>query len=406
MTALDWVMPAIDEITDWQETLYRDVHRHPELSMQEVRTRGIVADHLRQQGFAVDEFGGGVVGVLANGEGPTVLFRADMDALPVLEAERFDYRSTDTGTLGGETVPVMHACGHDMHVASAIGAAAVLAAHRDHWRGTYIALFQPGEEVAAGARSMVAAGLVDRVPRPDVALGQHVLATPVSGSVAIAAGPVLSTAVSIRVTVYGHGSHGSMPHLSVDPVVLAAAIVTRLQTVVAREVAPDQFGVVTVGSLRAGASANIIPDDATMLLNLRAYDHGLLTQMQAAVERIVRAECGAARSPRDPQIEAYDPYPLTDNDPPTAARIRAGMVAVLGEDRVLQMQPATASEDFSTLPDAFGVPYAYWGFGGFVEGRPTVANHNPGFLPDLQPTLRTGTAAAVAGALAWLGLDD
>src|SRR5690349_12836710 len=190
----------------------------------------------------------------------------------------------------------MHACGHDLHTTAGLGAAELMSKNTDAWSGTYIALFQPGEETAAGARSMVDDGLVDKIPKPDVALGQHVLTVPAAGKVGTVAGPMLSTGACIKVTVFGKGSHGSMPHLGVDPIVLSANIVTRLQTIVSREIAPDQFGVVTVGSLHAGTKANIIPDQATMLLNIRAYDLAVREKLIAAIERIVKADCEAARS--------------------------------------------------------------------------------------------------------------
>ena len=397
---------ALADAAEWQLPLYEDLHRHPELSMREARTRSVIEGKLRELGYEVQEIGGGVVGVLKNGEGRTVLMLADFDGLPVKEATGLDYASTDTQVDdAGAVQPVMHACGHDTHVTAALGAASVLADNREDWSGTYIALFQPGEEIAAGARSMVEDGLVGKVPAPDVCLGQHVLATPVSGRVALTAGPAMSSAVSMRIVVHGAGSHGSMPHLSVDPVVLASAIVTRIQTLVAREIAPGDFGVVTVGSLHAGTSANIIPDRATMQLNFRAYDEHVLDQLVEGVERIVRAECEAARSPREPEFDLFHRFPLTDNDEQVTARVREAMIAQLGDERVEHMDPVTASEDFSTIPDAFGAPYCYWGFGGFVEGRETFPNHSPFFAPDPQPTLSTGTEAALTAILAMLAAD-
>jgi hippurate hydrolase len=314
--AIGNALAGLDEAQGWQEALYIHLHRNPELSMQETETAAEVSRRLLAFGYEVHQIGGGVVGVLANGEGPCVLFRADMDALPVREATGLPYASTSTAQdATGATVPVMHACGHDAHVTCGLGAAELLARNRDAWSGTYVALFQPGEETAAGARAMVADGLVARVPKPDVALSQHVLTAPEAGHVATSPGPVLSAGDSIRVTLYGKGSHGSMPHLGVDPVVLAASIVLRLQTVVAREIAPSEFGVVTVGSVHAGSKSNIIPDEATLLVNLRAYDMEVRSLLVKAVERIVRGECAAAGSPRDPVFEYYDQYPLTDNDP-------------------------------------------------------------------------------------------
>ena len=255
--------------------MYVHLHQNPELPLQEVETAGEITGRLESFGYDVHHIGGGVVGILANGEGYTVLVRADIDGLPVTEATGLPYASTKTAVEAtGATVGVMHACGHDVHITAGLGAAQLLAQARDAWSGTYIALFQPAEETAAGARAMVADGLVDRVPRPDVAFAQHVLAAPASGEVATAAGPVLSAGDSIRITVFGKGSHGAMPHLGVDPVVLAASIVMRLQVIVAREVSPSEFGVVTVGSLQAGSKSNIIPDRAVLLVNVRTYDMG------------------------------------------------------------------------------------------------------------------------------------
>ena len=394
---------ALDEYEQWQEPLYEDLHRHPELSMQEERTRGIIAEQLGEYGYEVQSIGGGVVGVLENGEGPVVLLRADVDGLPVQEATGLDFASTHTQEdADGELRPTMHACGHDVHVTAGLGATRLLAAHREDWSGTFIALFQPGEEIAAGAAAMVADGLVEKVPAPDVCLGQHVLTTPVAGRVAVASGPMMSLSVSMKVTVHGSGSHGSMPHLGVDPVVLAAAIVTRLQTLVAREIAPGDFGVVTVGALHAGSSANIIPDRAEMALNFRAYREDVLDHLVEGVQRMVRAECEAARSPREPEFELHNHFPVTDNDPEIAERVREAFRAQFGPDRVEEMEPITASEDFSVIPDAFGAPYCYWGLGGFVEGREPVPNHSPQFAPDQQPTLRVGTEAAASAVLALL----
>lgn len=400
------VLDGVGAITGWQEELYLHLHRNPELSMQETETAAEISRRLTSFGYDVQQIGGGVVGVLENGDGPTVLFRADIDGLPVAEATGLPYASTRTAVdAQGNTVPVMHACGHDLHIVAGLGAASLLAEHRDVWSGTYVALFQPGEETAAGARAMVADGLVDKIPRPDVALGQHVLAVPAAGEVGTTAGPMLSTGACIRVKVFGKGSHGSMPHLGVDPVVLSAAIVTRLQTIVAREIAPGNFGVVTVGSLQAGTKANIIPNDATMLLNIRAYDLAVREKLLAAIERIVRAECEAANCPQPPEIELYESYPLTDNDAEVNAKVTEAFVAHFGADRVKHLDPITASEDFSVIPDAFAIPYCYWGFGGFTADQQPVPNHNPGFGPAMQPTLTTGTEAAVTAVLAYLGSD-
>ena len=414
-SAASTVLSGFSDIKAWQESLYKDLHANPELSHQETRTAGIVAGHLREDRVEVHErIGGtGVVGVLANGLGPTVLLRADMDALPIAEATALDYASRATAAdAQGREVPVMHGCGHDVHVACLLGAVRLLAGANSAWSGTLVALFQPAEETADGARSMVGDNLVGRIPRPDVALAQHVLAAP-AGTVSPHAGAFLSMADSIRITLYGRGSHGSMPHLSIDPAVLAAMVVVRLQTIVAREVKPGEFAVVTVGRLAVGAKSNIIDDHAVLELNLRTYDAAVRDQLLAAVGRIARAESAASGSPKEPEFEVYDSYPLTDNSADATGRVAAAFREHFG-DRVDDYGRQTASEDFSDIPRAFGVPYTYWGIGGIdpqayseAERRGTVsseipANHSPRFAPVIDPTLETGTAALVVAALAWL----
>lgn len=350
-----------------------------------------------------------MVGVLANGPGPGVLARADMDALPVTEATGASYASAVPG--------VMHACAHDMHVVALLGAAKYLADHRDAWRGTYTALFQPAEETAAGSQAMLDDGLAGGIPHPDVALAQHVMPTE-AGTVGTTPGPVLSAGDSVRITVHGRGAHGSMPHKSVDPVVLAASIVLRLQTVVSRETVPGEFAVLTVGSVSAGATANIIPDRAELLLNLRTYDLAVRAAMMAAIERIVRGECAAAGSPHEPEFEYYDQYPLTSNDAEANARVTAAFTRTFGADAVYRTAPQTASEDFSRIPDALGIPYVYWVVGSVppetyrrAVANGTVdadipANHSPSFLPAVDPTLAVATRAQAAAALAYLGVDE
>jgi len=407
MAATSLAMEDLDEITGWQEELYRYLHAHPELSFQEVETRALIARRLRESGYEVQEIGGGVVGVLRNGPGPTVLFRADIDALPVTEATGLEYASTVTAEdPSGATVGVMHACGHDHHIVAALGAATLLNARRDLWSGTYVALFQPAEELGSGAQAMVDDGLTEKVPHPDVCLAQHVLAAPEAGHVATSAGPVLSAGDSLRITIHGAGSHGSMPHLGVDPGVVAAAINLRLQTIVAREIAPGDFGVVTVGSVQAGLKANIIPAEAVLLVNTRAYDLSVRETILGAIERIVKSECAAAGCPQDPEIEVTESFPLTDNDPEVTAKVTAALVERFGEERVHELGRIPASEDFSVIPDAFGVPYTYWGYGGFTADQTPVPNHNPAFAPAIQPVLRTGTEAAVAAVLAYLGTEQ
>ena len=409
------VLDGMDQVRGWQEELYRDLHAHPELSHQEHRTASAVAARLRDLGCDVHEgLGGtGVVAILASGDGPTVLLRADMDALPVREDTGLPYASVATATADdGTEMPVMHACGHDVHVACLVGAVALLARSREQWRGRVVAVFQPAEEVADGARAMLEGGLADLVGEVDVALAQHVLAFP-AGRVATRPGPTLSAADSMRITVFGRGAHGSMPQAAVDPVVLAAMIVLRLQTVVSREVTPGDPTVLTVGSVQAGTKSNVIPESATILLNVRTYSDGTRTAVLEAIERIVTAECAASRTPKPPEFEHFDRFPATVNDADTTARVAAAFAdhfgALAGE---LPLQ--TASEDFSDVPTALGIPYCYWGIGGVdpetyarAEAAGRVAddvpvNHSASFAPVLQPTLATGTAALVVASLAWL----
>ena len=410
------VLERLPGVRGWQENFYRDLHAHPELSHQESATAAKVAERLRDLRCEVHENvgGTGVVGLLRNGDGPVVLLRADMDALPVREASGVPYASTAVAvTADGIEVPVMHACGHDVHVACLLGAVELLAGSTSSWAGTVAAVFQPAEEVADGARGMVEGGLAELVGRVDVALCQHVLPFP-AGQVATRSGPTLSSADSMRITVHGRGAHGSMPQAAVDPVVLAALIVVRLQTVISREVRPGEPAVLTIGSLQAGTKSNVIPDAATILLNVRTYGDGTRSAILAAIERMVTAECSASGSPRPPEFELFEHFPLTDNDAEVTARVAAAFTEYFG-DLAVPLPLQTASEDFSDIPAALQVPYTYWGIGGIdpdtyrraaAEGRVAQdipVNHSAAFAPVLQPTLETGTAALVVAAMAWLG---
>ncbi|MFK0168548.1 amidohydrolase [Streptomyces sp. NPDC090306] len=416
--AVDTVLSGLADIRDQVEEFYRDLHAHPELGLAETRTSARVAERLRDWGYDVtDGLGGtGVVGVLSRGTGPTVLLRADMDALPVREATGLPYASTVTTTdRNGDEVPVMHACGHDVHVSCMLGFARLMALAEDAWRGTLVVLFQPSEENGDGANAMLDDGLTDRVPRPDVAFAQHVLPYP-AGYVGVRPGAFLSAADSLRITLYGRGAHGSMPHSSVDPIVLAAMCVLRLQTVVSRELAPTSPAVLTIGSIRAGTSPNVIPDTATLELNVRSYDDTTRAQILDAIRRCVRAEAQASAAPREPEFETLTTFPPTSNDADTAARLDRVFRAHFG-DAATTIDLQTASEDFSEIPDAFGTPFCYWGIGGTDPDRYAEAqrkgtvnqdipvNHSAAFAPVVQPTLDTGITALVVASMDWLASE-
>ena len=400
-------LDSIDSQLDWQREVYKDLHRNPEISLEEHKTADRIASELTELGLKPQRISDtGLVAVIDNGSGPTVLARADIDALPVTEDTGLDFSSEVDG--------VMHACGHDMHAAALLGAVRLLNENQDAWSGTYIALFQPAEENATGAKAMIEDGLTSKVPKPDVALAQHVMPLP-AGKIFTASGPVMSAGDSVKITVFGRGAHGSMPHLSVDPVVLAASIVLRLQTIVSRETEPGEFAVVTVGASNAGSKSNIIPDRAELLLNVRTYDTAVRKRVIASIERIVRGECEAAGTPKEPTFEYFDQFPLTDNNEAVNDTVTEALTEFFGDEAVQEATPATASEDFSELPNAFGIPYAYWFVGSFdaekykaAEEAGTVrtdvpANHSPFFAPELEPTLEIATKAQVVGALSYLG---
>ncbi|QDZ16075.1 amidohydrolase [Humibacter ginsenosidimutans] len=401
---------------DLEET-YKDLHEHPELSYQEHRTAKIAADGLRALGIDVVEDIGrtGVAGVLANGDGPTVLLRADMDALPVAEETSLDYASTQRATdPDGNDVPVMHACGHDVHVTCLLGAAEALVGSKDEWHGTVVFVFQPAEEVGSGAHAMVDDGLYDRVPKPDIVLGQHVAPAP-AGVVGVHAGPAFAATDDVIVTLHGEGGHGSRPEATIDPVVMAAATVMRLQTIVSREIAGGETAVVTVGTLHAGTKINIIPPDATLGINIRTYDTGVRDRVVAAIERIANGEAAASGAPRMPDVETLDSFPVLHNDEAATERTIGAFRAAFGAERVIDPGRVTGSEDVGTLATAAGVPIVYWLLGGldpslFTHGLANgttdadiPSNHSPHFAPLIHPTLETGVQALVVAAREWLG---
>lgn len=404
----------MDRLLPELEAIYTDLHAHPELSMQEVRTAGIAEVRLRSAGYEVTPGIGktGVVGMLRNGDGPTVLLRADMDALPVQEATGLPYASSVQATdRAGHATPVMHACGHDMHVASLIGAATVLAQSRDAWQGTVIALFQPAEETGEGAKAMIEDGLFERIPKPDVILGQHVMSMP-AGTLACRSGVITSAGDSFEIRMFGRGAHGSMPEASVDPVVMAASTVLRLQTIVSRELAAAESAVVTVGALQAGTKENVIPDEALLKVNVRTYDEGVRRRVLAAIERIVKAEAAASGAPREPEIRPLDRYSAVRNDPGATERVMNAFREHFA-DGVQETRPTSASEDFGCFGTEWHVPSVFWFVGGidrdvYEQARQAgrlgdiPTNHNPRFAPVIHPTLGTGVEAMVAAARAWL----
>ena len=408
------VLRGLGQIASGLEDLYRDIHAHPELSLQERRTAGLAAEGLRTAGYEVTEGvgGTGVVGLLANGDGPTVMLRADMDALPIREATGLPYASTVTATdADGNETPVMHACGHDMHVTWLAGATSLLARSRDAWHGTVLAVFQPAEETAQGAQAMIDDGLFDRFPKPDVIFGQHVMPAP-AGEIGYRAGTTQAAADSLEVRLFGRGAHGSMPESSVDPVVMAAATVLRLQTIVSRETAARQAAVVTVGALQAGTKDNVIPDDALLKINVRSFDEGVRSHVLDAIMRIVNAEAAASGAPKPPEITTTEHYPLTVNDPDLAQRVADALRGHFGDDRVQELSaPVSASEDFGSFGTQWGVPSVFWYVGGTdpviyhaAERASRVAqdvptNHNPAFAPIIHPTLETGVEAMVTAAV-------
>ncbi|UQA88407.1 amidohydrolase [Gardnerella swidsinskii] len=403
LTAVQKILSDLDETQREREKQYKYFHQHPELSMKEDHTAQTIIDILSKAGIETKRVGKtGVVAEIKNGEGPVVAMRADIDALPIKENSGKDYTSTvSTQDENGKTVGVSHACGHDFHISSLLGALKAFNEHKDAWRGTYIGVFQPGEETAQGAKDLVENGITSMIAKPDVYLGQHVLGAIPAGTVGIRPGAFLTTAASIRVHIFGKGSHGSMPELSVDPVVVASSIVLKLQTIVSRELAAKDYAIVTVGALNAGSKSNIIPDDAELLINTRTYSEDTQKFVHNAIERIVRGECELARCPKEPEFTYYDCYPLTNNDQNASLRVRKAFDEYFGEDSV-DISRASASEDFSIVANAFKTPYAYWGLGGFADMQNAPGNHNPAFAPDLQPTLNRGLEAAVVAACAWL----
>ncbi|MFY9904474.1 MAG: amidohydrolase [Terriglobales bacterium] len=397
----------IDAVYPAAHDLYIDLHQNPELSSHEVHTAAKLAARLRGLGYEVTEGvgGTGVVAILKNGAGPTVMLRTELDALPVEEKTGLPYASkVHTKDDSGRDVPVMHACGHDLHMASLVATAAIMAHSKDTWHGTLMLIGQPAEETISGAKAMIADGLFTRFPKPDVGVALHVGNGLPAGQIGITPGIYNTNADSLRITIYGKGGHGSAPQATIDPIVIAARTVLALQTIVSREVKPGEMAVVTVGYIRAGTKNNIIPDQAELGLTVRTYKAEVRKQVLAAITRIAKAEAVAGGAQQEPLIEHYESTDSVYNDPHLADRLRAPLEAALGKDNVITTDPITPSEDYAFFIEQ-GVPSLYLSLGGadpqkFAEskasGNMLPSNHSPYFAPDVDPALRSGIKAEVA----------
>jgi amidohydrolase len=397
----------VDAIYPAAHDFYLDLHEHPELSSHETQTAAKLAERLRSLGYDVTEHvgGTGIVAILKNGAGPTVMLRTELDALPVEEKTGLPYASkVHSKDDGGHEVPVMHACGHDLHMAALFATASIMARSKETWHGTLMLVGQPAEETITGAKAMIADGFATRFPKPDVGVALHVGNAEPAGTVSVTPGIYDSNADSLRVTIYGKGGHGSSPHTTVDPIVIAAKTILALQTIVSREVRPGEFAVITVGYIRAGTKNNIIPDQAEMGLTVRTYKPEIRKQVLAAIERVVKGESMAGGAMGEPMIERYEWTDSVYNDPTLAERLRGVLEAALGKQNVVTAGPITASEDYSKFIQ-LGIPSLYFSLGGadpakFEESKRTGAmlpsNHSPLFAPDVDPALHTGIAAEVA----------
>ena len=397
----------IDAVYPDAHALYLDLHENPELSSHEVQTAAKLAGRLRGLGYEVTEHvgGTGIVAILKNGAGPTVMLRTELDALPVEEKTGLAYASkVHTKNDAGQDVPVMHACGHDLHMASLLGTAEVMVHSKNTWHGTLMLIGQPAEETIGGAKAMLADGLLTRFPRPDVAVAMHVGNLSPAGTVGIVPGVYNTNADSLRITIYGKGGHGAAPQTTVDPIVIAARTILTLQTIVSREVKPGELAIVTVGYIHAGTKNNIIPDQAELGLTVRTNKPEVRKQVLEAIARITKEEAEAAGARPKPLIEHDESTDLVYNDPALAQRMKAVLEAEPGKDNVVIEEPITASEDFSFYV-AQGIPGFYFSLGGadpekFAEakaaGTMLPSNHSPLFAPDVDPALRTGIAAEVA----------
>ncbi len=389
------------------EPLYIDIHEHPELSGHEVQTAAKMAARLRALGYDVTEHvgGTGVVALMRNGAGPTVMLRTELDALPVHEKTGLPYASTvRTKDDSGADVWVAHACGHDAHMASLIGTATIMAQTKSEWHGTLMLIAQPAEETITGAEAMIKDGLFTRFPKPDIGLALHTGNTLPAGMVGYIPGFAYAAADSLRVTIYGKGGHGAHPEATVDPIVIAARTITTLQTIIAREITPGDPSVITVGYIHGGTKNNIIPDSVEMGITVRSYSEPTREHLLSSIARIVKAEAEAGNSPKPPTIEHYETTPAVYNDPKLSERLVPVLEKALGAQNVKQVPPQMVSEDYAYYVEA-GVPSFYFALGAadpvkFAEAQKDhtqlPSNHSPLYAPDVEPTLKTGVEAEVA----------
>jgi hippurate hydrolase len=414
------VISKVTELYPKLEPLYRHLHTHPELSLREEKTSERVAAELAQAGFTVtSRVGGyGVVGVLSNGMGPTVLVRTDLDALPVIEETGASFTSTvKIADEKGGQVGVMHACGHDVHMTSLIGTAHVLRELQEQWRGTLVMIAQPAEEKVQGARAMLADGLFKRFPKPDYCLALHCAADLPAGSVGITEGHALANVDSVDVVIRGVSGHGAWPHKTKDPIVLAAQVVLALQTIVSRETDPTQPAVVTVGSIHGGTKHNIIPDEVRLQLTVRSYSDEVRQHTVEAIKRITRGLADAAGVPaeRHPTVTFGESSPATYNDPDLTRRLGGVFRAWFGAERMVNTKPIMGAEDFGLFGGAERkIPVCIFWLGTVApdrfeehqqrNGAPLPALHSSRFLPALEPTLKTGVTAMTAAVLDVLGI--
>jgi amidohydrolase len=397
----------VDAVYPEAYALYVDLHQNPELSSHETQTALKLATRLRALGYEVSEHvgGTGIVAILKNGPGPTVMLRTELDALPVEEKTGLPYASkVHAIDDAGHDVPVMHACGHDLHMAAIFATADIMAHSKQTWHGTLMLVGQPAEETISGAKAMLDDGFLKKFPKPDVAVALHVGNLLPAGTVGIVPGVYNTNADSIRITIYGKGGHGSAPHTAIDPIVIAARTILALQTIVSREVKPREMAVVTVGYIQAGTKNNIIPDQAELGLTVRTNKPEIRKQVLAAIDRIAKAEAEAAGAPRPPSIERYEFTDLVYNDPALAERLRPVLESALGKQNVATEEPITGSEDFSYFVEQ-GIPGFYFELGGAdpkawseakAAGALLPSNHSPLFAPDVDPALHTGITAEVA----------